>query len=145
MTSITSKSKWRKQHNLHIVLVSHNTLLSIRPQDGDCIKGFSEISFTKAEFELASLRSVTEKLRSATYMSVLPSDANRITQNRQCNWISISQLGAYLIFRSWWGWKRESLPVKPLNIVKFHDPVIVLSPPPLSLPFVKNLSTSQRK
>ena len=52
---------------------------------------------------------------------------------------------SYLISRPRWRWKRERLAVKPLNIVKFHDPVIVLCPPPLSLPLVKHLATIHRK
>lgn len=39
----------------------------------------------------------------------------------------------------------QSLPVESLNIVELHDAVIILTPPSLSLPFVKHLSASNLK
>jgi len=53
----------------------------------------------------------------------------------------ITRVGIYLVFRSCWSRKWESLAVKPLNIVQLHDLIIVLCPPSLSLPFVKYIAT----
>jgi hypothetical protein len=39
----------------------------------------------------------------------------------------------------------KSLPVESLDIVELHYAVIILSPPSLSLPFVKHLSASNSK
>lgn len=46
----------------------------------------------------------------------------------------------HLIFRPGWGWKWDGLTIEPLDIIELHNLVIVLCPPPLSLPFVKHLS-----
>lgn len=39
----------------------------------------------------------------------------------------------------------KSLAIESLNIVELHNPVIILTPPPLSLPFVEHLSASNYK
>lgn len=48
----------------------------------------------------------------------------------------------YLILRSWGSVK--SLLIESLNIIKLHDSIVVFTPPPLSLPFIKHLPTSKR-
>lgn len=55
----------------------------------------------------------------------------------------LHQVRAHLIFRSRWCWKWDCLLIEPLNIVQFHDLVIVLRPPPLSLPFIKQFTADQ--
>jgi hypothetical protein len=47
---------------------------------------------------------------------------------------------SHLIFRLWSSGERDTLMVKPLNVVKFHNFVIIFSPPPLCLPFVEHLT-----
>lgn len=37
----------------------------------------------------------------------------------------------------------KSLPIEPLDIVKLHDSIIILTPPPLSLPLVEHLSAAK--
>lgn len=46
----------------------------------------------------------------------------------------------YIILRPWRSVK--SLFIKSLDVVKFHDSVVILTPPSLSLPFIKHLSAS---
>lgn len=46
----------------------------------------------------------------------------------------------YLILRPWRSVK--SLSIKSLDVIKFHDSVVILTPPSLSLPFIKHLSAS---
>lgn len=47
---------------------------------------------------------------------------------------------SHLIFRLWSSRERNTLMVKPLHVVKFHNFVIIFSPPSLCLPFVEHLT-----
>jgi hypothetical protein len=47
---------------------------------------------------------------------------------------------SHLIFGFRCSGERDTLMVKPLDVVKFHNFVIIFSPPPLRLPFVEHLT-----
>lgn len=46
----------------------------------------------------------------------------------------------YLVLRPWRSVERLS--IKSLHVIKFHDSVVILTPPSLRLPFIKHLSAS---